>query len=120
MNLTINDDTILIGHSAGTNIIFSVLEDLATPVKAVFLVAGYCTPNGMQHTTLRENYDWQTIKSHAQDFYMLNSFNDPFNCNEKQGKLLFDKLGGTLILKNEGHFIKKEQPLLMALLKQYT
>ena len=120
MNLTINEDTILIGHSAGTNIIFSVLEDLATPVKAVFLVAGYCTPNGMQHTTLRENYDWQTIKSHAQDFYMLNSFNDPFNCNEKQGKLLFDKLGGTLILKNEGHFIKKEQPLLMALLKQYT
>ena len=49
----------------------------------------------------------------------FNSFNDPFNCNEKQGRSLFNHLGGTLILRNDGHFTQKELPLLMTLLQQY-
>lgn len=53
MNLGINQNTILIGHSAGTNIILALLEQLTKPVKAVYLIAGYCQPNGMRHTTLK-------------------------------------------------------------------
>lgn len=54
MNLGINQNTILIGHSAGTNIILALLEQLTKPVKAVYLIAGYCQPNGMRHTTLKK------------------------------------------------------------------
>ncbi|KRL05133.1 alpha/beta fold hydrolase [Liquorilactobacillus oeni] len=119
MNLIIDQNTILIGHSAGTNIIFALLEQLTTPVKAVYLIAGYSKSNGMKHTTLKSSYDWDIIKKNSKEFYMFNSFNDPFDCNEKQGRLLFDRLGGTLILRNDGHFTQIQQPLLMALLKQY-
>ncbi|OIK63058.1 alpha/beta hydrolase [Oenococcus oeni] len=119
MNLVIDKNTILIGHSAGTNIIFALLEKLTMPIKPVYLVAGYSQPNGMKHTTLKSSYDWDAIKKNAKEFYIFNSFNDPFNCNEKQGKILFDHLGGTLILRNDGHFTKQQQPLLLALLKQY-
>lgn len=120
MKLVIDHNTILIGHSAGTNIIFALLESLSTQVRAVYLIAGYSQPNGMRHTTLKDSYDWNKIKNTSNEFYMLNSFNDPFNCDEKQGKILFDHLGGTLILRNDGHFTKKNQPLLMQLLKQYA
>ena len=119
MNLGINQNTILIGHSAGTNIILALLEQLTKPVKAVYLIAGYCQPNGMRHTTLKKSYDWKTIKKNSNEFYIFNSFNDPFNCNEKQGRSLFDHLGGTLILRNDGHFTQKKLPLLMTLLQQY-
>ncbi|GAF38442.1 alpha/beta superfamily hydrolase [Agrilactobacillus composti DSM 18527 = JCM 14202] len=119
MNLTINENTILIGHSAGTNIILALLEQLKSPVRAVYLVAGYSQPNGMEHTTLKATYDWATIKTNSKDFYMLNSFNDPFNCDENQGRILFDHLGGTLILRNDGHFTSEQLPLLHTLLSQY-
>lgn len=119
MKLTINANTILIGHSAGTNLIFALLEQQTIPVKATYLIAGYSEPNGMPHTTLKRSYDWATIQKNSKEFYMFNSFNDPFNCDEKQGKRLFDHLGGTLILRNDGHFTQKQQPLLMALLRQY-
>lgn len=119
MNLVIDQNTILIGHSAGTNIILALLEHLTKPVKAVYLIAGYSQPNGMRHTTLKNSYDWKTIQQNSHEFYMFNSFNDPFNCNEKQGRILFDHLGGTLILRNDGHFTQKSLPLLMTLLQQY-
>ncbi|MCC7666221.1 alpha/beta hydrolase [Liquorilactobacillus satsumensis] len=119
MNFVIDQNTILIGHSAGTNLIFALLEQLTTPVKAVYLIAGYSQPNGMHHTTLKDSYDWETIKRNSNEFYIFNSFNDPFNCNEKQGKILFDHLGGTLILRNDGHFTQKVQPLLTTLLSKY-
>ena len=126
MNLGINQNTILIGHSAGTNIILALLEQLTKPVKAVYLIAGYCQPNGMRHTTLKNHMigrqsrrTQKTIKKNSNEFYIFNSFNDPFNCNEKQGRSLFDHLGGTLILRNDGHFTQKKLPLLMTLLQQY-
>ena len=65
MNLGINQNTILIGHSAGTNIILALLEQLTKPVKAV-----YCQPNGMRHTTLKKSYDWKTIKKNSNEFYI--------------------------------------------------
>jgi len=33
----------------------------------------------------------------------INSVNDPWGCNDKQGRKMFDNLGGTLVVNNDGH-----------------
>ncbi|WP_201736505.1 hypothetical protein [Bifidobacterium xylocopae] len=116
LGLPVDGGTVLIGHSAGTNLIFSLLEQVSKPVRATYLVAGYCSPHPNPSLTLKDSYDWPRIKANAGEVYLFNSFNDPFNCNELQGKLLFDHLGGTLLLRNHGHFLQTRQPLLLKLL----
>jgi len=80
-------------------------------------------PNGPK-TILQDKYDWQKIKEHCQDFVFINSINDPWGCNDKQGRIMFDNLGGTLVINQEGHMGSdtfhqpyKEFPLLIKLLK---
>ncbi len=56
----------------------------------------------------------------------IHSDNDPWGCSEKQGKEMFDKLGGTLIIKHgEGHMGSdsfnqpyKKFPLLVKLITE--
>ncbi|MFI5271216.1 MAG: alpha/beta hydrolase, partial [Candidatus Saccharimonadales bacterium] len=38
------------------------------------------------------------------DIIFINSIDDPWGCDDKQGRILFDKLGGTQIIRNDGHF----------------
>jgi predicted alpha/beta hydrolase family esterase len=116
LGLDINDNTILIGHSAGVSVILALLERLNTPIQAAYLLAGYCSSNGMRHPALKESYDWDAIRANAGDVYIFNSFNDPFHCDQEKGIELFNHLGGTLLLRNDGHFTKKQQPLLMKLI----
>ncbi|MDO8609150.1 MAG: hypothetical protein Q7R95_01250 [bacterium] len=43
------------------------------------------------------------------EFIFINSKNDPWGCNDKQGLFMWEKLGGTMILlKNEDHFGSKQ------------
>lgn len=117
LGLPIGDDTILIGHSAGVSVILALLERINTPVKACYLVAGYCSPNGMAHSALKESYSWDRITANAGECFIFNSFNDPFKCDQDKGIELFNHLGGTLLLRNDGHFLKKQQPLLLKLIR---
>ena len=100
-----DEETVLIGHSGGAAFILSVLENIDVEIKQAILVAGYSTPPNTEHEpVLQKSYDWEKIKSNVGDIYFINSTNDPYGCNDKQGREMFDKLGGTLIIKNEGHF----------------
>lgn len=101
-----NEETVLIGHSAGGPLILSILQNIDTKIKQAVLVAGYCTKpdDQMPDPILQSSYNWEIIKDHAKDFVFINSVNDPWKCNDKQGRAMFDKLGGTVIIKNEGHF----------------
>jgi len=99
------DETVIIAHSAGCPLALSVLESINVKIKQAILVAGYSSPlpegaNGI----LQEKYDWEKIRNHIEDIVFIHSDNDPWGCNDKQGKRMFDKLGGTLIIKHgEGH-----------------
>lgn len=100
----INEETILIGHSAGCPLILSILERTNTVVKRVILVAGFFEPLKIPEPILQENYNWEKIKKHSSEFIFINSDNDPWGCDDKVGKKLLDKLGGKLIIpKGEGH-----------------
>lgn len=100
------EETVFIGHSAGCPLILAVLENINVQIKQAILVAGFATPlpgKDAANKILQESYDWEKIKQHVKDIIFINSVNDPWGCDDKQGRLMFDNLGGTLIINNEGH-----------------
>jgi predicted alpha/beta hydrolase family esterase len=106
-------ETILVGHSAGSPLILSILEKINIKVKLSVLVAGYSKrlPGETLDPVLQELYDWKKIKSSSEEFVFINSVNDPWGCDDKQGRTLFDNLGGTQIIRSDGHFGSESQNL---------
>lgn len=101
-----NKDTILIGHSAGSPLILSLLENINFTIHKAVLVAGFSqmiskVDNPM---ILQKNYNWEKIKKNVKDIIFINSSNDPWGCDDKEGLRLFKNLGCTLIIREgEGH-----------------
>jgi hypothetical protein len=48
--------------------------------------------------------------SGVRDIYFINSHNDPYGCDEHQGRAMFERLGGTQIVRDDGHFGDYDQP----------
>jgi len=106
-----DEDTVLVGHSGGAALLLALLERLDVAVKQAILVAGYSTkPNDASEPVLQERYDWAAIKAHVRDLYFVNSPVDPYGCDAEQGRALFDRLGGTQIIRDDGHFGDYDQP----------
>ncbi len=102
---TVDADTVLVGHSGGAALLLAILEHVEVTVPLAILVAGYSTrPNDGEEPVLQSEYDWAGIRSHVEDLYFINSVDDPYGCNDKQGRAMFDRLGGTQIIKEKGHF----------------
>lgn len=102
-----NSETIMIGHSSGGPLILSVLESIDTKISKVILVAGYARPKGKnkeKDLILQDVYNWKKIKSNVKDLIFINSNDDPWGCDDKEGLYMWNNLGGTLILRTgEGH-----------------
>ncbi|MFA5925629.1 MAG: alpha/beta fold hydrolase [Parcubacteria group bacterium] len=118
-------DTIIIGHSAGAQIILSLLEKIDVKVSQVILVSGYAKAlrKDMNSEKNVDEYNWEEIKPKSQRFIFINSDNDPWTCDDKQGRIMFDNLGGMQIILHEGHMGSttykqpyKEFPLLLNLI----
>lgn len=112
-----NEETILIGHSAGGPLVLSILEQIDVKIKQAILVAGYVRMKGKEtkpDDILQTTYDWKKISDHVEDIILLNSDNDPWGCTDVEGRYILDNLGrGKLIvMKNEGHMgsMKYSQP----------
>lgn len=103
---TFNNDTLLVGHSSGGPLILSILELIDVQIQKAILVAGYCThpDEQMEDPVLQEKYDWEKIKQNVKEIVFINSVNDPWGCDDKQGRIMFDQLGGAQIILNDGHF----------------
>lgn len=100
------EETIIIGHSAGCPLVLAVLQHINVKIKQAILVAGYWRelPPPGANKALLERFDFPKIKSHVQDIVFIHSDNDPWGCDDKQGKEMLDRIGGTLIIKHgEGH-----------------
>ena len=115
-NGNFNGETILIGHSSGCPLILSVLEKIEVRIHQSILVAGYARKLGKEEkhllkkqgndaeSILQEKYDWDRIKQNVTELIFINSDNDPWGCDDKEGFYMFQHLGGTLIIKHgEGH-----------------
>lgn len=135
-NATFNNETIIIGHSSGCPLILGVLENINVRINKAVLVAGYARKLGKMEKSslkkeekdaepiLQEKYNWDKIRKNVKDIFFINSDNDPWGCNDKEGYYMFKNLGGTLIIRHgEGHMGSdkfnqpyKEFPLLEKLL----
>jgi predicted alpha/beta hydrolase family esterase len=110
-NHTFDEDTVLVGHSGGAALLLGILERAPAQIAQALLVAGYATPpNTSEEPVLQESYDWQAIKAHARELYFINSVRDPYGCDAAQGRYMFDRLRGTQIIRNEGHFGDFDDP----------
>lgn len=110
-NHSFDNDTVLVGHSAGVPLILSILESIDQTIAQAVLVAGFSSELGTnKEVILQDVYDWEKIEAHAKDFLILNSVNDPWGCDDVQGRSIFDKVGGTLIIRNDGHFGSSKDP----------
>ena len=115
-NAKFRNETIMIGHSSGCPLVLSILEKISVRIKQVILVAGYARKLNKvdksslkklekdAQTILQENYDWEKIRKHVKDIIFINSDDDPWGCDDKEGLYMFQHLGGTLIIRHgEGH-----------------
>jgi pimeloyl-ACP methyl ester carboxylesterase len=95
-------ETVLVGHSGGAALLLAILERLPGPVAQSVLVAGYGTPpNAGEEPVLQESYDWATIRRNAGDLWFVNSVTDPYGCDAGQGRALQERLGGTLVVRDD-------------------
>lgn len=121
-----SEETIIIGHSAGVPLALAVLEQSPLCIRKAILVAGFARPLGKEgdHAAIVKEYDWQRVREHVAELFVINSDNDPWGCTDREGKYITDRTGGTLIiLYGEGHMGSdafqqpyKEFPLLQRLL----
>lgn len=119
-------DTVIVGHSAGGPLLLSILEHIDVQIAKTILVAGY----GRQRpgkkekdTMIQQQYDWKKIRANTKGLYFINAVNDPWGCNDIEGRYMFDRLGGVLIINNDGHMGSdsfnqpyREFPLLLKLI----
>ncbi len=114
---TFTPETILLGHSAGACLELSVLENITIKIKQAILVAGYARRKGEEKEAdkmVQKSYDWKKIAQHVDDLIFINSDNDPWGCNDVEGRYMLDNIGkGKLIIpKGEAHMgsVRFNQP----------
>ncbi len=110
-NHTFDEHTVLVGHSGGAALLLAILEHIDVRVAQAILVAGYSTqPNTSDEPVLQAAYVWAAIRAHVGDLYFVNSRSDPYGCDDRQGRAMFERLGGTQIIRDDGHFGDYNQP----------
>lgn len=110
-NHTFDENTVLVGHSGGAALLLAILERIDTRVHQAVLVAGYCTqPSTEDEPVLQASYDWAAIRASVDDLYFINSRDDPYGCDDGQGRAMLEHLGGTQIVRDDGHFGDVDQP----------
>lgn len=100
-----SDETMVIGHSAGAPLILSILEAITVTIKKAILVSGFMEPlPGCANNLLKKTYQWKRMRHHAEKIICINSDNDPWGCDEKQGRKIAKALHGQFLLRRgEGH-----------------
>jgi len=121
-----NEETVIIGHSAGGACVLAVLEELNIKIAQAIVVSGFSFyPGG--DGIVKPSYDWQKIQNNVGEFVIITSDNDPYGHDEVRGRVMLEMLamdGSVQILvKGQRHFSitddpkYKEFPLLLRLVK---
>ena len=106
----IDEETVFIGHSLGPAFILNILEKIDVKVKACFFVAGFAGLLGnekfdeINKSFVDKEFDWKKIHENCEQFYVINSTDDPY-VPIIQGKKIAHKFGTqTIPIDGAGHF----------------
>ena len=106
-----NEESVIVGHSAGATLILRILERIESKIDKAILVAAsidkgqYPEFFHYKESVTKNPYEWQKIKGSCNNFYFLASDNDPYDCGERHAKVMQENLGGeTIIKEGQGHF----------------
>ncbi|MFH1771115.1 MAG: alpha/beta hydrolase [archaeon] len=106
----VDKETILVGRSIGVPFVLRILEKLDKPVKAAFLVAGFCSDLKLEEfkpyvdSFVEQPFDWDKIRNNCKKFVVYHSNDDPIvklSFGEEMAKRLQTKL---TLIKEGGHF----------------
>lgn len=107
-SFTVDDDTILIGHSSGAVAILNLLQHLPSgqTVKAAILVSAFM--NDLGEDNLRglfaEPLDFESIKAACSKIFIIHSDDDPYSSLEHP-RFLAEHTGGELLIyEGQRHF----------------
>jgi uncharacterized protein len=102
--------SVLVGHSLGAAFIIRVLERIASPVGAAFLVAAFFGPVGLpafdsiNATFVSEPVNWSRVKRSAKSFFVYGSDNDPYVRLDSCQRIA-EQLGARFAVHHDaGHF----------------
>lgn len=100
-----DEETILIWHSSGCALILSILEKINIKIQQAILVGWYASQlKDYPSLMIQDSYDWSKIKNNVNNIIFVNSDNDPWGCDDKKWREMFDNLWGTqIILHWQGH-----------------
>lgn len=106
----IDEDTIFIGHSLGPSFILSILEKINVKVKGCIFVAGFLGLlnnkdfDEINHTFTNREFNWEKILENCDNFYVLNSKDDPYVPLEKGYELSRYLKTELQVFETAGHF----------------
>lgn len=103
---TLDEQSVIVGHSSACPLILSLLERIDTKIAKAVLVSGFYESLGDDtlKLMLQESYDWEKIGDNAKEIYLLNSDNDPWGCTDQQARPVAEKLQAPLIVMfGQGH-----------------
>jgi len=116
-----DEDTILIGHSIGSQTIFRYLERLpeGKKIRAAISVAGWvnlteeCLEDKedaeIAKPWIENEIDFEKVKKHCDNFVSFFSDNDP-DVPLSDSEIFREKLGGKIIIeKNKGHYCDEDE-----------
>ncbi len=118
--IVLGKDSILVGHSIGAAFALRLLEKSKTKVKAILMVAGFCSmPNAyifkpIISTFVDKPFDWEKIRANSGKFIVYGSDNDKIVTMEKTRELARKLKTRPIIAKGAGHFLMKKQPILLS------
>jgi hypothetical protein len=103
----LDENSVIIGHSSACPLILSLFQRSDLHVRLAILVSGYYTAIQDKVSDLmieKDGYDWEKVKSSADEIVLINSDNDPWGCDDVQARPVADNLGAKFILaKQQGH-----------------
>ena len=103
--------TVLVGHSGGAALLLSVLEHIDVRWRRPFSSpAMRLRPTVTTSPCCRPPTTGRRSRRTSATSYFVNSVRDPYGCDAEQGRRMFDKLGGTQIIRDEGHFGDMDDP----------
>lgn len=104
---SMDEETIIIGHSSACPVILSFLQWVKIEINQVILVSGYyqsLNDNGYSDLMLEKDYNWVGIKKAVKEIILINSDNDPWGCNDKHALPIAIKLNAIqIITTGQGH-----------------